>query len=362
MEPAMLNKKIILDSIEYHPDDLPEFLRKHGEASWVSEIISFILNWWNGTDHISVQTSGSTGIPKQIRLSKKMMAASARLTCRYLDIKPGDKALLCLPVQFIAGKMMIVRAIIQGLNLYCVEPSSTPEIVRKYDFCAMTPHQVIRLLETGNEKLNKLSKLIIGGGSLDKKVADQLQELDTRCFLTYGMTETSSHIALQKINGPGKQDHFELIDQDMQIFTEQDGRLCFKGGFTGEEIMRTNDVVKIIDQNHFQWIGRADFVINSGGIKVHPEALENRIRDLIPVPFIVISIPDNVFRERIALVLQAGVFPPEKLYEEICKRVQAHEKPVKIFVTEHLHTTENGKIIRQIDPERDATLIWEKKT
>lgn len=343
--------------------------RKYDEINWQDlyqlvdrypQLIDFIREWMDEKDHVIVQTSGSTGKPKKITLPKKMMARSALMTGRYLGLKTGDKALLCLPVEYIAGKMMVVRAIILGLDLYPTLPVSEPEIHRDYAFCAMTPHQLAMLLKTRKSDLDRIEKLIIGGGSLDPQLAEQLMDLNTQCYLTYGMTETSSHIALQKINGPDRSGSFELIDKEIRLKVENDGRLSITGGFLGDALLKTNDIIRQTGKTSFQWLGRSDFVINTGSIKVHPEDLENKIRDLIPNPFIVTGVPDPVFQQQIALVIETGLHDPDQLIKDISNRVLAREKPVKIFAIDTLSRTENGKIIRNID-FKNIRLIWEKK-
>jgi o-succinylbenzoate---CoA ligase len=334
-------------------------LYQHNE--WGNQLIDFLRNWVDERDHVIVQTSGSTGKPKKICLPKKMMISSALMTGRYLGLKPGDKALLCLPAEYIAGKMMIVRAIVLGLDLYPTIPASIPEINQDYEFSAMTPHQLASLLKTRKDDLGRIEKLIIGGGSLDPGIAGQLMELNTQCYLSYGMTETSSHIALQKINGPDRSEFFELIDKDIRLIQENDGRLSITGGFLGDGLIKTNDIIRLTGKTTFQWLGRSDFVINSGGIKVHPEDFESKIRDLIPNPFIVTGFPDPDLQQQIVLVIESGMDNPDQLIKDISSRVLAREKPVKIFTIDALPRTENGKIIRNIDFKTNIKLIWEKR-
>jgi O-succinylbenzoic acid--CoA ligase len=358
MKRTLRSITITLEGKQYDESNWQELCR---HIEWGNQLIDFITDWMDEKDYIIVQTSGSTGKPKKIFLPKKMMATSALMTGRYLGLKPGDKALLCLPVEYIAGKMMIVRSIILGLDLYPTLPATIPEINQEYAFSAMTPHQLASLLKTRKADLGLIEKLVIGGGSLDPGIAGQLRELKTQCYLSYGMTETSSHIALQKINGPDRSEFFELIDKDIRLIQENDGRLSITGGFLGERLIKTNDIIRLTDKTTFQWLGRSDFVINSGGIKVHPENLENRIRDLIPNPFIVTGFPDPVLQQQIVLVIETGMDDPDQLIKEISSRVLAREKPVKIFTIDVLPRTENGKIIRNIDFKTNIKLIWEKK-
>ena len=170
------------------------------------EIRNFLKEWGNNELSISVKTSGSTGKPKLIQLLKSDMVASAKLTGEYFNLETTQTALLCLPVKYIAGKMMLVRAIVLGFDLISVKPSSNPIIdcVQPIGFAAMTPMQVNTVLNQSPDKLNLIEQLLIGGAPVDSRIESKLQEVKTLCFSTYGMTESITHVAVKKLNGKNK--------------------------------------------------------------------------------------------------------------------------------------------------------------
>ena len=174
--------------------DVAYSLVKDG-VSFERAIGSFLLDWLDDKDFVLVQTSGSTGAPKPIKLSKLAMVNSAMATAKYLDLKPGDTALHCLPSQYIAGKMMLVRALALGLEIDTVEPRSQPifDCDKTYRFCAMLPMQ----LESIIDKVDNIDILIIGGSPMSKTLVEDTQKLQAKTFATYGMTETVTHIALK---------------------------------------------------------------------------------------------------------------------------------------------------------------------
>jgi len=237
-----------------------------------SEIRAFLEEWGNEELSISVKTSGSTGKPKLIRLLKSDMIASAELTGEYFNLKNPQTALLCLPVKYIAGKMMLVRAMVLGLDLISVKPSSNPIIdcVQSISFAAMTPMQVNTVLNQSPDKLNLIEQLIIGGAPVNSILESKLQEVKTHCYSTYGMTESITHIAVKKINGKYKSKYFEALP-NITFQPNKDDCLIIKTPHLSTSIITTSDIIKIIDKQTFKWIGRIDNVINSGGIKIHPE-------------------------------------------------------------------------------------------
>ena len=168
------------------------------KASYNCDIGSFLKQWLDQSKTITLNTSGSTGVPKTITMQKQAMVNSAIATGVYFNLKPKQRALLCLPAHYIAGKMMLVRAIVLGLELDSIEPKSNLEIDinKQYQFTAMVPMQ----LEKNINKLNNIKTLIVGGAKVSSVLQSNLQTLKTAIFETYGMTETVSHIAVKQLN------------------------------------------------------------------------------------------------------------------------------------------------------------------
>ena len=272
-----------------------------------SEIRDFLDEWGNEELSIPVKTSGSTGKPKLIHLLKSDMIASAKLTGVYFNLENTQVALLCLPAKYIAGKMMLVRAMILGLDLISVKPSSNPIIdcVQPINFAAMTPMQVNTVLDQSPDKLNLIKQLIIGGASVDSLLESKLQEVKTHCFSTYGMTESITHVAVKKLNGKNKSKHFEALP-NITFQCNKDDCLILKTPHLSLSTITTSDIVRIIDKQTFMFIGRIDNVINSGGIKIHPEELETRVSNLFHNKrFFFSSLPDELFGERLVLIIES---------------------------------------------------------
>lgn len=255
------------------------------DLHWALSAQKFINYWLSGQDSFSITTSGSTGKPKEIEITRAQMTASAQATIKTLNLSEGTKALACINTSFIGGQMMLVRAIIGNWQIELIEPSmDLSGLVNSdhYDFAALVPLQVNVLLKSGDgiKLLNSITKIIIGGAAVSKTLTDKLNQLNTKYFHTYGMTETVSHIGLKPLNGPNKSEWFDLIGNN-QIRLNEDGCLKIKGIVTEDQWIETNDLVEI-KGSRFKWLGRADLVVNSGGVKILIEDAEEMINHLIP--------------------------------------------------------------------------------
>lgn len=240
----------------------------------------FLAQWNDVSPCMEVQTSGSTGVPKRIYIEKVRMRASARMTCDFLNLKQGNTALLCMPLDYIAGKMMVVRALERGLELLTVEPSTHPlsstniaDIGNPHciDFAAMVPLQVWNTLQVPEEReaLCRIRHLIIGGGAIPQELEQELRTLPINVWSSYGMTETLSHIALRRIT----EDYYSPLP-GITLVQDQDGCLVIEAPHLCSETLYTNDIVHFIDKDHFQVIGRRDNTVCSGGIKIQIEQVE----------------------------------------------------------------------------------------
>ena len=311
------------------------------------EIRTFLKNWGNEEPSISLKTSGSTGKPKLIHLLKSDMIASAKLTGVFFNLENTQKALLCLPVKYIAGKMMLVRAMILGLDLISVKPSSNPIIdcVQTISFAAMTPMQVKTVLDQSPDKLNLIKQLIIGGAPVDSILESKLQEVKTHCFSTYGMTESITHVAVKKLNGENKSKYFGALP-NITFQCDKDDCLILKTPHLSLSTITTSDIVKIIDKQTFMFIGRIDNVINSGGIKIHPEELETRVLNLFyNKRFFFSSLPDELFGERLVLIIESENNIPD-LESRLEKLLGKFEMPKMIFYTDSFLETKTRKLDR----------------
>lgn len=327
------------------PEELKEFAKGLIENPNDDEfaIGTFILEWLDDNDFVIVKTSGSTGNPKEIQLQKKSMYNSAFATVTYFDLLEGTKALLCMPSEYIAGKMMLVRAMIAGWDLHTNTPGKNPLKNRheRFDFTAMVPYQVFHSLSD----LHKVKKLIIGGGAVPLKLEEQLQKLKTNVFATYGMTETISHIAVRPINGKEKSVIFSALPK-VEFLLTTNGCLQINASEISEEAVITNDVVELISPTSFKFMGRIDNVINTGGVKVHPEAVEEKLSRYISEPFFIASENDSALGERVILIVES----PEGLrledFFQAFKTLSTYEKPKKIYSVRQFAYTDTGKIKR----------------
>ncbi|MCM5663578.1 AMP-binding protein [Galbibacter mesophilus] len=340
-----------LNGTYYSREDLMEVAYsfiKEGEP-FEQSIGDFLMDWLNPKDHLFVKTSGSTGAPKTIRLQKQFMVNSAIASGDFFNIAVGDSALHCLPAEFIAGKMMLVRAMILGLEIDLVPPTLHPmkEVEKDYDFAAMIPLQVYNSLD----KLNQIKQLIVGGAAVKKELIESVQQKNTLVFETYGMTETVTHVAAKQINNFRTTEdienaHFKIMP-NVKISLDDRDCLVIDAPFIAEETIVTNDIVDLIDENQFDWKGRYDNVINSGGLKLIPEQIEKKLSTAISKRYFVYGIEDKELGEKLVLVVEGEV--DKSLAEKIAKtsELEKNEQPKEIYFTDAFVETDNGKIIRE---------------
>lgn len=347
-----------LNGVHYKFDGLSEIahsLIKEGDF-FEASLGVFLLDWLTDKPTLEVYTSGSTGKPKKIILKKEYMVNSAIATGKYFNLSEGDTALLCLSCSGIAGKMMLVRAMVLGLELDYVAPSSTPlaNTHSTYDFAAMVPLQV----ENSLEQLPQIGTLIIGGAPITKNLKEKLELASCEVFETYGMTETITHIAVKRI-GANSNCHPELVEGTVEslfnilpgTIISQDDRGCLvinAPNISDVEII-TNDIVELIDDNHFKWLGRYDSIINSGGIKLVPEQIEAKLSSIIHSRFFVAGIPDDTLGQKLILLVEDEQVSKTKLFKKIngLKELTKYEVPKEIHLLESFIETESGKINRE---------------
>ena len=309
---------------------------KEGEV-YEKELGEFLLDWLDDKETIQLTTSGTTGAPKIITIKKEAMVYSAIATGNFFDLHPQDKALLCLSTRYIAGKMMIVRAMMLGLELDIIAPSSHLDDVvpnKSYDFVAIVPLQA----ENSLDKLNQFKKIIIGGAKVSDDLALKLNELNAKIYETYGMTETITHIAAKRIG----ETYFNTLEH---VTITIDDRKCLvidAPSITNEKIV-TNDIVEIHNEKQFKWLGRYDNVINSGGIKLFPEQIETKLVSKIPNRFFITGLPDAVLGTKVVLVIEGK---EQKIAPSIFDILDKFEKPKEVFFVSEFVETETKKINR----------------
>ncbi|MBN1413627.1 MAG: AMP-binding protein [Bacteroidales bacterium] len=332
-------------------DEMPSFCRKllskRNFPDWEKKIFGFILDFLDRSEEVVQESSGTTGLPKTILISKKAMIHSALRTIRKFKIRQGMTALLCLPVDYIAGKMMIVRALTAGMHLSWIEPTAKPDIRtdKTIDFCAMVPLQVFNLLEE-HSLFSAIKTLITGGSELSPELEYRLQQVPSRVFETFGMAETCSHIALRRINGPLAKSWFNVLP-GIKISTDNRGCLVINASYLSNPVI-TNDSVDIIGRNRFYWKGRIDNIINSGGIKINPESVEKIIYEITGDESYLVGIPDHKLGQKPVLVTQRLYSPDEKerLLKQMRTNLPAYHFPADIITIDSFPRNKALKINR----------------
>jgi O-succinylbenzoic acid--CoA ligase len=278
------------------------------------------------------------------------MMNSARITCDFLGLKAGDTALLCMSTDYIAGKMMVVRAIERGLRLITVEPSGHPLAMQKglpscIDFAAMVPLQVYNSLQVPEERecLRNIRHLIIGGGAIDEGLQTALRDFPNAVWSTYGMTETLSHIALRRLNGVDATDCYTPFE-GVSLSQTEDGCLVIDAPAVHDGKLVTNDIAELRADGSFRILGRKDNVICSGGIKIQMEEVERLLHPHLSIPYLITRAKDERLGEMVVLLMEGGNADEVKA---VCEKVlPRYWQPRRFIVLDHLPLTETGKPAR----------------
>ena len=333
----------------------------------------FCRRWLNGEAEFVVHTSGSTGAPKPISLTRAQMEASARATGQALGLATGMSALICLPVRYIAGQMMLVRGLVLGLAMTLVEPAGDPLASlpgdARFDFMAVVPLQLQTLLDGPPgylKRLNGMQAILVGGAPVSAALEQQAQALRGPVYHTYGMTETATHVALRRLNGPAASQHFHPLP-GVEIAVDERGCLRAKGPMTLDQWLQTNDLVELAPASlqpatcnlppaTFRWLGRWDNVINSGGVKVQMEAVEAAVEEawlalgLAERRRFVTGLPDPRLGEAVTLVIEGEPLAADEerlLLAETRRRLKRFQQPRRVLYRAQLNETATGKIDRR---------------
>ena len=315
--------------------------------------MAFVDEWNNDSAYVEVKTSGSTGEPKRMLVEKRRMLNSARITCDFLGLKPGDTALLCMSTDYIAGKMMVVRSIERGLRLIEVEPCGHPladnyqlsTIHYQLNFAAMVPMQVYNSLQVPEEKerLMAIRHLIIGGGAIDEEMEAELRSFPNAVWSTYGMTETLSHIALRRISGPEASEWYTPFPT-VKLSTNDEGCLVIDAPEVCAQTLVTNDIVELKPDGRFRIRGRKDNVICSGGIKIQIEEVEQALKKYVRVPYIISKRKDPKFGEIVVLLTEGDTAQVQTICQQVLPK---YHQPKLYLKIDKIPLTETGKPARK---------------
>jgi O-succinylbenzoic acid--CoA ligase len=319
---------------------------KYIDESRKSEIQRFMDEWHNEHSFVIAYTSGSTGQPKEIQLAKKYMINSAIKTLKYFDLKHGDSIYLALSTDTIAGKMMLIRSIVGQLKLI-VGPVSTDSLLKVHlpiDFTAIVPLQLERTLSESPEQIKKIEKILVGGAPINSELIDKIIAQDLTVYQSYGMTETMSHVAIRKINKNNNLIYNSLNNITFSI--NESNELIIHAPDLGLEALKTNDLIELHTPTSFTWLGRSDFIINSGGKKLNPETIENKLAPLIQIPYFIHGIFDKNLGNKAVLVLETNSdYAISKNTLELI--LEKYEMPKMVVCIEKFIRTISGKIERQ---------------
>lgn len=337
------------------------------EDEYSSLVFKFAKGWISGQQYFEFNTSGSTGAPKTIIHSRAAIVASIESTAAALTLKAGDTALLCLNVEMTGGRMMLYRALYLGLKLTVVSPSGNPfsYTTDRFDFLSFVPLQIQQILEQKEyvERLNQAKAIILGGTYVSDTIISSLQAIVAPVYSTYGMTETISHIALQRLNGAERENAYQTFP-GIELSLDERGCLCIKGKVTYDEMITTNDLAILHDANHFSIEGRADQMINSGGIKINPFTLEASIEELLKTKgineYFIAGLPHYSLGQMLVLFILSDTEDNDSLLEELKTSITtSYHVPKKIipmpsFIYNASGKTDRLKIIEQYQESQHA--------
>lgn len=326
----------------------------------IDAVRKFVEEWNENKDEITLFTSGSTGLPKAISHKKTALLASAKATGNYFNFKAGEKLALCLSILTIGGKMQVIRSLVWNMPLVVTDVSRNPllQLNEKIRFCSLTPIQLERICEESPEKLKLIDTILLGGASVSTTLIEKIEQLNLNVYEGFGMTETVSHIALRKVVSTSlnhqstsfnhqtnnKQESFKCLDG--VSVAEKNGKLIIKATHLGIEYLETNDEIELISPSEFKWLGRTDFVINSGGYKFHPEVLEQKLSPYLSLPFFIIGEKDTEYQEIVTFFIE-HIYSKEleaNLTALFATHFSPYEKPKKMYFVAAFEHTSSGKI------------------
>ncbi|SMB97966.1 O-succinylbenzoic acid-CoA ligase (MenE) [Hymenobacter roseosalivarius DSM 11622] len=342
--------------IKQYPANTPVDLN-----GYEAKVLDFCRQWLNGTLEFGLQTSGSTGEPQRIQMRRQQLAASAHRTADYFDLGPGDRMLVCLNCEYVGGLMMLVRGLELNLHLTIVEPHADPLALvpaeAAFDFVSFVPLQLRTVLENGHAaRLNAMKAILVGGAAVESGLARAAQALAVPVYHTYGMTETASHIALRRLNGSDASPYYKVLP-GIHVAEDEHGCLTVRADVTDDQLITTNDQVRLLPEEHaFEWLGRADFVINSGGVKVQAEKVEQVLEvalaelNLPPRRAFVAARPDERLGEQVTAFLEGDALSggqSEQLLALLTERLGRYERPRELVYVPEFKTTASGKLDRR---------------
>ncbi len=345
--------QLTIDNVTYQTKALFELSRSMvlnpDVPKWKRDVFSFLLDWMSQDKTITLSTSGTTGMAQSNVLLKSAMVTSAENTLQYFNLKKGDSVLLCLSTVYIAGMMMVVRAITGGLNLILMPPERNPwqYVEQQIDFAAVVPMQLQELLE--NKEYQKMvNKVLVGGVPLNQQLINMIGNANVDIYQSFGMTETLSHVAIRQLKHEiGKTPYTAM--KGVNFSQDENGCLIIQADYL-KEIIHTKDIVEMKDNHTFLWVGRADNIINSGGVKLYPEKIENKLSTLISEPFFIAGLPDKTLSQKVALFIETknpDTINKDALKQQFVHQLHRYEIPKELIILPEFQRTKTGKVKRK---------------
>ncbi len=327
--------------------------------------LTFCGRWLAGDDEFPIETSGSTGSPRTTIVTRQQMTLSARMTAEAIGLQAGQRALVCLSSNYIAGLMMLVRSMVLGLELTVVEPASNPFLTLpddlRFDFTALAPMQLQAILAaTAAHRaiLSKMKAVLVGGAPMPFSLEQAVQSIQAPVYHTFGMTETVSHIALRRVNGSARSEDYTVL-AGVQIGQDERGCLTIRSALAGKDAIVTNDIVKLTSDRSFLWLGRFDNIINSGGVKVQPEKIEQAMArvfasgdfaELAQRAFFVAGLPDEQLGEKVVVIMEGEAVDANVqagMRHRLDEMLSPFELPKRFYGLSRFIRTRTGKIDRR---------------
>src|SRR5688572_20275011 len=354
MQSLLLNGKV------FYYDEIAAYSFRNSIAinGYEARTLELCRDWLNGVQEFAIQTSGSTGAPKVITLTRQQLEASAQATVKALKVEKNDRLLVCLNTETVGGLMLLVRGFLAEMQLTIIEPTGNPLLVlppqSEFDYASFVPMQMHEMLLLGPESiafLNRMKAILVGGAPVSQSLFNQLRQLSVPVYHTYGMTETASHIALRLLNTAETSPYFKTLP-GIQIGIDDRSCLTIKSAQSNNELIVTNDIVKLISEDTFEWLGRADFVINSGGVKIQAEKVETTIELALAqmglnLNFFITSVPDIKLGEKIIAVFEAQPFDQireSQLKQTLERLLTRYEIPKLFLFLPEFKKTPSGKL------------------
>ncbi|MBC7921763.1 MAG: AMP-binding protein [Ferruginibacter sp.] len=330
-------------------------------SEYERETLQFCQEWLSGREEFVRHTSGSTGQPKPVALSRRQMRASAQATAQALDLRSGDHALVCLPPRYIAGTMMLVRGLEVGMKMTVVEPAGNPlqsiAAGTHFDFTALVPRQLQTILaETPDKRpvLHGMKAILVGGAAVSRALEEEIQQIGAPVYGTYGMTETVSHVALRRLNGPARSDAYTALP-GVRIGLDERGCLWIQAPSTDGQTVQTNDQAELTGPGAFRWLGRVDHVINSGGIKIQPAEIERYLEEVLTelrlsLRCFAFGLPHPAWGEMLCVAVESPPLSPpqeKRVKERLTQRAGRYQTPKHFLYLPQFPETPTGKVDRK---------------